>query len=173
MRQQGLYVLHVVTWDLHAARGLRARLLAAGVSREQIRMRGRRCEDGLQEAQVRHWRRLSTRWRKNIFVAVVSAVLVGIPVGASTATVILGETPLAAWTGGMLGGLILLALGTTAVWADHFQRSPASQNRSRVEGHVCVSGAAEIVRAEMLVATTEDVMAVERLPSGADPLTWA
>lgn len=170
--QQGVYVLHVVTWDLHTARSLAGRLKNAGVAAADLRVRGRRCVDGLQEAQVRSWRRLTTRWRKNLLVAISSAIIVGIPVGASFMTVLFGETALAAWVGGVLGGMLLLVLGTYSVWADHFQRGTHSRNDSRVAGHLCVTGGASIVRAEMLVATSEDVMGVMRLPAGTDPLAW-
>lgn len=168
----GMYVLHVTMWDLHAARRLADRFVAAGVPRGDVRVRGRRREDGLQEAQVRPRGVLTTRWRGNVAMALTAALVVGLPMGASAAIVLLGEQPLVATVGALAGCMGLAATGVTAVWADHTQRRPASRHASRVEGHVCVIGSTAVVRAELLLATTDEVVDVARLPVGADPLDW-
>ncbi len=165
-------MLHVVLWDMHAARTLRDRLLAAGVAPQAVAVRGRRCEDGLQEAQVRPRRRMTTRWRMNAAVVVAAALIVGLPIGASLGTLLLGEQVWAATAGALLGGLGLGALGLYAVWGDHVQRFAGSRNSSRVEGHLAVTGDTAVVRAELLLAADEDVRQVTRLPPGSDPLGW-
>jgi hypothetical protein len=157
-------VLHVTVWDLHAARRLAARFVAAGVPIDDVVVRGRRTADGLQEAQVRPRSALTTRWRRNLLVAVAGAVVVGLPVGASAAMVLLGEHQAVAAVGAILGCGGVATAATRAVMADHLQRRPGSRNESRVEGHVWVTGGPGLVRAELLLATTPEVHAVERLP---------
>jgi hypothetical protein len=159
-------------WDLHAARQLALRLVAAGVPAADVRVRGRRVADGLQEAQARPRSGLTTRWRRNLLLALVGAVVVGLPVGATTAMVLLGEHEVVAGAGAALGCVGVATTAARAVWADHTQRRPGSRSDTRVEGHVCVSGGGGLARAELLLTATPEVRGVERLLPGRDPLAW-
>lgn len=164
-----LYVLEVRLWDLPAARRLAGRLRAAGVEAEQVRVSGRRVADGLVESDVRPARRLTTRWRTNVVVALTAAVVVGIPMGASLGLILLGEHAAIMAAGATAGGVALASAGLWGVWGDHFQRIAGTRPTSRVEGVLTVTGDRSVVRAELLLATCEDVMGVSRRPQVVTP----
>lgn len=169
--------LVVRLWDLHAARRLVQRLVAAGVAPQAIAVRGLRCHDGLAESDVMPSRRMTTRWRTNAVVAVGAAVIVGLPMGAAVAVILLGEHAVVMSLGALVGAVSLGAAGLWGVWGDHFQRIAGSRPESRVEGWVTVAGTAAQARAEMLLAAIQrpdgrddmagDVLAVTRRPASS------
>ena len=162
-----LHTLHVVLWDLHAARSLDRRLRAAGVPASDIVLRGRRRDGGPQEADVKPLRRLGTRWRTNLLVAAVGSVMLGLPVGAAAGAVLSGDQEPVAIAAGVVGAVGLLLLSVLTVWADLLQRREGSRQPSRLEGHLTIRGDVAVVRAEMLLTATDDVLEVRRAPRPA------
>lgn len=155
-------MLEVHVWDLPAARRFAARVVAAGVPSSAVRVTGERRADGLAEADVRDRSQLTTRWRLNGALALAAAVIVGIPMGAALAIIVLGEHNVVMAAGAVVGCAGLAFSLLRGVWGDHLQRFPDTRSASRLEGVVSVEGGPAAQTAEMLLATTEDVMSVTR-----------
>lgn len=81
----------------------------------------------------------------NVTVAILTGVLVGPPLGATTAAVLLGESPAPMVTGAVLLTLLLGGGGAAWAWAEHFQRVAGSTLPSRVEGIVRVTAPSDRV----------------------------
>lgn len=158
--------------DLGAACRAERALLAAGVAASAVRVRGRRVTTGLREYRRRGSRRSPRRLRVNVAVALLAGLLVGPPVGASAATLVLGRAPAVMWLGGIVAAAMIAGTGAVWAWAEHHQLVAGSTLPSRLEGLVVVTAESPplLEQVERLLRAAPGALDVARGWAGVDVL---